>query len=444
MDWLVDPLTAPYMQRALVMLVLLSLPAGALGLLVILRGNVFTAHALGNGAFPGTVAAVALGVNAVAGAFVAALAMGVLIGFLHRRTGVDPAVATALALVGALALGSWLVSQVVEVNQSVDTVLFGSVLGISNADLWRAVVVTIIALVAVAGCWRGWLVSAFDPTNARALGVRPGRLDLLFLIVLALCVVALVAAVGALLVSTFLVVPAATARLFIAKLLPLMLISSALALSLSVVGLLASYWIDAPPGATIAALAAAVFAASFAAIQLRSRRYRRPVVAAAAAAIAILAVTGCGSSNASPKALVDVAATTPQVADWVRHVGGGRVAVTQILRPNVDPHEFEPSRVGCGCNRRGERRLRQRRRARRLGRRSHPELRRLSRPRKGRTARRAVAKRRRGGPPGPALLARPDAGEEIGEDDRGGARKGRPRWRDWVRRAGCRLHSPAR
>jgi ABC-type Zn uptake system ZnuABC Zn-binding protein ZnuA len=54
-------------------------------------------------------------------------------------------------------------------------------------------------------------------------------------------------------------------------------------------------------------------------------------------------VTGCGGSNAPDGAAVNVAATTTQVADWVREVGGDRIAVTQILPPNVDPHEFEPS-----------------------------------------------------------------------------------------------------
>ncbi len=343
MDWLVDPLTAPYMQRALAMLVLLSLPAGALGLLTVLRGNVFTAHALGNGAFPGTVAAVALGVDAFAGALAAALAMGVLIAILQRRTGVDPAVATALALVGALALGSWLVSQLVEVNRSVDTVLFGSLLGITDADLWRAAVVTIVALAAVAALWRGWLIAAFDRTNASALGVRPVLLDLLFLLVLALTVVTLVDAVGALLVSSFLVVPAATARLVVGRMIPLMLCSSALALGLSVVGLLVSYWFDAPPGATIAALAAAVFALAAAVLQLRSHRAGRPVVVAACLTALVLAAAGCGGSDESGGAALQVVGTTPQVADWVREVGGDRVAVTQILPPNIDPHDFEPS-----------------------------------------------------------------------------------------------------
>lgn len=343
MDWIIDPLTAPYMQRALIMLVVLSLPAGVLGALTILRGNVFTAHALGNGAFPGTVAAVALGVSAFAGALVAALAMALLLTSFQRRARIDPGVATALALVGALALGSWLVSQVVTVGQSVDTVLFGSLIGVTDGDLLRAGVVTAIALIAAGTCWRGWTLGAFDRPNASALGVRLVRLDLVFIIVLALTAVSLVSAVGSLLVSTVLVVPAATARLFVGRVIPLMLASSALALALSVSGLFASYWLDAPPGAVIAALAAAVFGVVFVIAVLRSHRPSPRLASAAATGVVTAALlVGCGSSDPDG-APVQVAATTPQVADWVRAVGGDRVAVSQILQPNVDPHDFEPS-----------------------------------------------------------------------------------------------------
>ena len=185
-------------------------------MLVVLRGNVFTCHALGNGAFPGTVAAVALGVDAFAGALVAALAMALVMVVAQRRSGIDAAVATALALVGALALGSWLVSQVVTVDRSVDSVLFGSLLGVTGSDVWRSVAVAVVSLTAVLTWGRAWVASAFDPAHATASGSRAVR-ELAFLAVLALIVVALVSVVGALLVATLLVVPAATARLVVGR-----------------------------------------------------------------------------------------------------------------------------------------------------------------------------------------------------------------------------------
>jgi ABC-type Zn uptake system ZnuABC Zn-binding protein ZnuA/ABC-type Mn2+/Zn2+ transport system permease subunit len=341
-DWLVDPLTASYVQRALVMLAVMSLPAGVLGVLVVLRGNVFTCHALGNGAFPGTVAAVALGVDAFAGALVAALAMGVVIALAQRRSGIDAAVATALALVGSLALGSWLVSQLVTVDRSVDSVLFGSLLGVSDGDVWRSVAVAAAALAAAAVWGRGWVAHAFDPSHATARGSRTVLREVAFLVVLALVVVALVNTVGALLVATLLVVPAATARLVVHRLGPLVLAAGGCSLVVSTLGLLVSYWLDAPPGATIAALAVAAFVLVFLVTLSGVGGAVRRLSPAAVLALVVVAA-GCGSADGARGGALRVVATTPQVADWVREVGGERVTVARVVKPNVDPHDFEPS-----------------------------------------------------------------------------------------------------
>jgi zinc/manganese transport system substrate-binding protein len=70
----------------------------------------------------------------------------------------------------------------------------------------------------------------------------------------------------------------------------------------------------------------------------------RSLAAGGALAVAV-ALAGCGSSGAegSPSPALAVVATTPEVADFVREIGAGDVAVTQIIKPNVDPHEYEPT-----------------------------------------------------------------------------------------------------
>lgn len=67
----------------------------------------------------------------------------------------------------------------------------------------------------------------------------------------------------------------------------------------------------------------------------------RAIISFICAGLACATVAGCREA-AAPDAAVAVVATTPQVADLVRAVGGERVAVTQILSPNSDPHEYEP------------------------------------------------------------------------------------------------------
>jgi ABC-type Zn uptake system ZnuABC Zn-binding protein ZnuA/ABC-type Mn2+/Zn2+ transport system permease subunit len=345
---LTDAFAPAYMQRAWFELALLSVSAGVLGVFVVLRRLAFATHALGVGTFPGVVVAFGLGAAAFAGGLIAALACAGLIAALQRRRDLDAPAATGIVLVAALALGALLVSDVFSTGAQVDSLLFGSVLGVTDGDLARSGAMAAVALVAVLLLGRAWLLVAFDRENAPALGFSPGRLDLALLGVLALAVVASVDAVGSLLVSALFVVPAGLARLLVGRLVPLVVTSVVVTLVLSTGGLLLSYHTGAPPGATIAALAAGAFIAVFVLRALAEPRRRRLALAGAVAA-GVLVAAGCGggsgASGPAPQtaAALQVAATTTQVADWVREVGGSNVDVTQLLEPNVDPHDFEPT-----------------------------------------------------------------------------------------------------
>ena len=105
-------------------------------------------------------------------------------------------------------------------------------------------------------------------------------------------------------------------------------------------GLWLSVKTDAPPGATIAVVAGAVFALAAVAERWHGRA-RAPALAAASLLAIALLVAGCGSSGSSGDRL-QVVATTTQIGDFVRAVGGNAVSVDQVLQPNTDPHEYEP------------------------------------------------------------------------------------------------------
>src|SRR2546421_510963 len=156
---------------------------------------------------------------------------------------------------------------------------------------------------------------------------------LTLLAAVAFAVVAALSAVGALLTAALFVVPAATTRLWFRRLPGWQAASVALAAGEGVVGLWLSVELNAPPGAAIAVLAGAVFAA---AVLVRLARPR-----ALLGLLAALLLAGCGTSGGDAGKL-SVVATTTQIADWTRAVGGGDVAVHQILQPNTDPHEYEP------------------------------------------------------------------------------------------------------
>jgi ABC-type Mn2+/Zn2+ transport system permease subunit len=258
---MLEPFQLPFVQRALVELLLLALVAGALGCWIVLRGLAFYTHGVAAAAFPGLVLADGLGFAAPLGAFGAGLAFALAVGRLAARTHGDDGSRTALVLVAALALGTVLASDVFHSAASVESLLFGSLLAIGPGDVRLAAAVALLAVLATTLLGRRWLVAGFDPAAAPALVGRGARAsDLALLALIALAAVATLSAVGALLASALLVVPAATARLLTRRLASWQLATVLLAAAEGIAGLWLSVKTDAPPGATIAVVAGGAFA----------------------------------------------------------------------------------------------------------------------------------------------------------------------------------------
>jgi len=264
-------LSAPYIQRALLEMLLLAVPAGLLGSWIVLRRLAFFAHAVGTASFPGLVLASAWGIAPPLAALATALGFGVAQERLERSGRMGADAATGLLLVGCLAAGVVLASDVFESGAEVDTLLFGSLIGLTAGDVWltAAVVAGVVAL--EAGLRRHWLGTGFEPAGARALGLRPVAADRLLLAGIAATAVVALDSVGALLVTVVLVVPAATARLLTSRLAPLQLVAMLLA---AVEGVAAVWLADAlnvGAGPAMAVLGGGVFAAVAGATALRAR-----------------------------------------------------------------------------------------------------------------------------------------------------------------------------
>jgi manganese/iron transport system permease protein len=265
-----DFVQLPFMQRAALELALLAPLAGILGAQIVLRGLAFYAHGVGTAAFPGLVVASATGVPAPAAALGTGLLFaGLTDGLRGPRLAADAA--TALALVGALAIGVVLASDVFAVGAEVDQMLFGSLLAIGADEL-----VGTLAALAVVACLaavfrRDWAVTAFDPAHAGSLGIRRAG-DWTLLLAIAVAVVAALDAAGALLVSAVLVLPAATVRPFARSMRGLELAAGALALVQGLLGLWLAYELNLPPGAAIALVGGAAFTASLALVEVSRLR----------------------------------------------------------------------------------------------------------------------------------------------------------------------------
>jgi ABC-type Zn uptake system ZnuABC Zn-binding protein ZnuA/ABC-type Mn2+/Zn2+ transport system permease subunit len=341
---MLEPFRYAFVQRGLVEVLLLSVGAGLVGTWIVLRGLSFFSHAVGTAAFPGLVLADGLGFSAFLGALGAAalFAFGVERLARGRNTGHDSL--TALVLVGALASGVILASDVFHSGSNIETLLFGSLLVIGPHDLVLAGVASAAALLATLTLGRRWLAIGFDASSARSLGVRSPVWDALLLALIAFSAVSALSAVGALLVTALFVVPAATVRLWTRRLPVWQAGSVVLVAAEGVAGLWLSVKANVPPGPAIAMLGGVVFAVAALARAARDRVRARGVIALASVGVMAAAASGCGgsSSNSGGPAKLEVVATTTQIGDWVRRIGGDAVAVHQILQPNTGPHDYEP------------------------------------------------------------------------------------------------------
>ena len=251
---------APYLQRALVELLLLAVLAGVLGAWIVLRRLAFYTHAVGTATFPGLVLAGPWGVAPQLTALAAALGFGAALERLARARRLDAGAATGLLLVAALAGGVVLASDVYEAGAGVDQLLFGSLISLTERDVWLTAAAVALALAVHAAMRRSWLAAGFDPGSARSLGIRAVRADLALLAAIAVAVVVSLDAVGALLVAVVLVVPAATVRLLARDVRTLQLGAGALAALQGVVALLVADTLNVGPGPVMAVLGGVTFA----------------------------------------------------------------------------------------------------------------------------------------------------------------------------------------
>ena len=270
MDWLIDPFSFDFMQRALAAGVLAVLTTSLVGTWVILRGLAFMGDALAHGVLPGIAVALLLGVHPMLGAAVAAVVMVGAISLVHRTTRLTEDTAIGLLFVGMLALGVIVISRSGSFAVDLVAILFGDVLGTSWGDLVVQGVAAVIAVGGVVLFYRPLLVLSFNEQKAATLGLRPRLAHLLMMGLITVAVVASFQTVGALLVFGLLIAPPATAVLVARRVPIVMVFASVLGTVEVAAGLLISFHFDTAAGATMSGLAVAVFFVVLAGVRLRA------------------------------------------------------------------------------------------------------------------------------------------------------------------------------
>ncbi|GAC1568228.1 MAG: metal ABC transporter permease [Ktedonobacteraceae bacterium] len=227
----------PFIQHALFAGSCVAVVAAVVGYFMIVRGLTFAGHALPNIGFAGAAGAVLLGIDPVIGLFAFTIGAGIGIGLLGRRVN-ERDTAIGIIMTFALGLGILFLSLYSGYAERVYSILFGQIVGISQRDVLITAVSSALTFILILVLFRPLLFSSFDPEVAEARGVPVRLMTVILLVIIAITVSLAVQVVGALLVFTLLVGPAATASRIVRSPLSAMIVAIALGLCYTCLGII--------------------------------------------------------------------------------------------------------------------------------------------------------------------------------------------------------------
>jgi ABC-type Mn2+/Zn2+ transport system permease subunit len=251
LDALLDPWRDPLGVRALVEVVLLGATGGALGCWIVFYRLAYSAESLAHALLPGLVLAALAGVPLIVGGAVGLVVAAVAVAVAGRTPAIGSDTAVAVVVTALLGLGA-LLALSPATPARLQGLLFGDVLGVSDADLLLAGALATVVLGALVVLHPSLLVVGFDRASAAALGRAPLAIDVALGVLVALAILVAVQGLGNLLVVAVLVGPAAAARRITRRVPAMMATAVAIAIGAGMAGLYASFYLDTAAGASIA------------------------------------------------------------------------------------------------------------------------------------------------------------------------------------------------
>ncbi len=248
-----------FVQRALWAGFFISFACAVLGVFLVLRRDAMLGHGLAHVTFTG----VALGLFLYLSPTLIALAVAVIAALgmakIKRRAGLYGDTAIGIISSLGMAIGIVMVSLAGSFNVDLFGYLFGNILAIENEEVWLALLLALGVLITIALFYQEFLFLTFDPESARVAGIQVTRLETFMAMLAAITVVLAMKVVGILLVSALLVIPAAAALQVAKSFFQAMLISTIVALSSVLGGLVLAFFLDWPVSGTIVSISAILF-----------------------------------------------------------------------------------------------------------------------------------------------------------------------------------------
>ena len=258
-EYIYEPFSYGFMLRSLMVAISVGLMLPVLGSYVINRNLGFMGDAIAHASLPALVLGLLIGVSVLIAAIPAAIFIALIIGYLISRSKIGEDTAIGIIFSSLFALGFILLSIFKQISFSVEDLLLGQILGVSNFDVFITLILSVIVLITSVILYKQFLFVSFDPMGAKVAGLKVKLFDNIFLVVLSLAIIGSLQSVGIILVLSMLLTPAAAAKLIMKSFPSAMVIGSVFGIIASVSGLYLSYYLDFPSGPSMALAATLIF-----------------------------------------------------------------------------------------------------------------------------------------------------------------------------------------
>jgi manganese/iron transport system permease protein len=259
---LLVPFSYDYMLKAMWVSALVGTVCAFLSAYLMLKGWSLMGDALAHSIVPGVAGAYIIGAPFAIGAFFAGILAALGMAFVKAHTRLREDAVIGLVFTALFALGL-LMASIWPTSVSIQTIVLGNILAISDEDVTQVVIIAAVSLAVLVFVWKDLMVTFFDENHARSIGINTGLLKLVFFTLLSACTVAALQTVGACLVIAMVVTPGATAYLLTDRFGWLIVIAVALGAITSFAGAYLSYFLDGATGGVIVTLQTLVFLAAF-------------------------------------------------------------------------------------------------------------------------------------------------------------------------------------
>jgi len=262
MSWIIEPFGYQYMLNAMWIAALVGAICAFLSCFLMLKGWSLIGDALSHSIVPGVAGAYMLGLPFSLGAFLSGgMAAGSML-FLNQRTRLKEDAIIGLIFSSFFGIGLFLVS-LNPTSVNIQTIVLGNILAVAPADIWQLGTIGVVTLTLLLLKWKDLMVTFFDESHARSLGMNTTGLKILFFTLLAASTVAALQTVGAFMVICLVVTPGATAYLLTDRFPRLLMIAVAIGSMTSFLGAWSSYFLDGATGGVIVVAQTLVFLLAF-------------------------------------------------------------------------------------------------------------------------------------------------------------------------------------